>query len=61
VAVTLRREELRSARVRITRVREAIAAAPVLIRDRVLDLLVAVRRIDVAAVESMLRSYHLLG
>jgi hypothetical protein len=61
VTVALRREELQSARVRITRVREAIAAAPALVRDRVLDLLVAEHRIDVAAVEATLRSYRVLG
>ena len=40
---------------------EAIAAAPVLVHERVLDLLVAERRVDVAAVEATLRSYRLLA
>ena len=61
VTITLRREEQQSVRARVTRVREAIATAPVLIRERVLDLLVAERRVDVAAVEATLRSYRLLG
>jgi hypothetical protein len=61
VAVALRHEEQQSARVRIARVREAIARAPVLIQDRVFDLLIAERRVDVAAVEAVARAYLVLG
>jgi hypothetical protein len=32
-----------------------------LVRDRVLDLLVGERRVEVAVVEATLRRYHLLG
>jgi hypothetical protein len=37
------------------------ATAPVLVRERVLDLLVAERRVAVAAVEATLHSYRLLA
>jgi hypothetical protein len=60
VQVELRREELRSARVRIARVREAVAAAPRLVRDRIFDLLIAEGRVDVAAVEAVAKAYRVL-
>jgi hypothetical protein len=60
VTVALRREEQQSARLRIARVREALARAPVLIQDKMLDLLVAERQVDVGAVEAVARRYHVL-
>lgn len=60
VTAQLRREELASARVRVARVREAIARSPVLVRDRVLELLVVEHRVEVTAVEAVLRQYHVL-
>ena len=61
VTVTLRHEEQQSARARIAKVRQAIAAASPLVRERVLDLLVAERRVDVGAVEAVARRYQMLG
>ena len=61
VTVTLRHEEQQSARVRIAKVRQAVAAASPLVRERVLDLLVAERRVDVGAVEAVARRYQMLG
>ena len=61
VSVTLRREEQQSARLRIARVREALARAPVLIQGKMLDLLVAERQVDVGAVEAVARRYHVIG
>ena len=61
VTVTLRHEEQQSARVRIAAVRRAVAAASPLVRARVLDLLVAERRVDVGAVEAAVRAYRVLG
>jgi len=61
VAVALRHEEARSARVRIAAVRKAVAAAPVLVQGKILDLLVAERRVDIGAVEAVARAYRLLG
>ena len=61
VTVALRREEQQSARVRIAAVRRAVAAASPLVRERVLDLLVAERRVDVGAVEAAVRAYRVIG
>jgi hypothetical protein len=61
VTVALRREELQSARARIAAVRQAVAAAPALIQGKILDLLVAERQVDVAAVEAVARRYHVMG
>jgi hypothetical protein len=61
VAVELRREELASARARIAKVRQAVAAASPLIRERVLDLLVVEHQVDVGAVEAVARAYRLIG
>jgi hypothetical protein len=61
VAAALRHEEQQSARARIAKVRQAVAAAPVLIQGKMLDLLVAERQVDVGAVEAVARRYHVLG
>jgi len=61
VTVTLRREEQQSARARIAKVRQAVAAASPLVRERVLDLLVAEHQVDVGAVEAAVRAYRVIG
>jgi hypothetical protein len=61
VAAALRHEEQQSARARIAKVRRAVAAAPVLIQGKMLELLVAERQVDVGAVEAVARRYHVLG
>lgn len=60
VTVALRREEQQSARARIAAVRQAVAAAPMLIQGKMLDLLVAERQVDVGAVERVARRYQVL-
>ncbi|MDO8475028.1 MAG: hypothetical protein Q7W02_02330 [Candidatus Rokubacteria bacterium] len=61
VTIALRREEAQSARARIAAVRQAVAAAPVLIQGKMLDLLVVERQVDVGAVEAVARRYQVLG
>jgi len=61
VTVAVRREEQQSARARIAKVRQAVAAASPLVRARVLDLLVVERRVDLGAVEAAVRRYQMLG
>ncbi len=50
-----------SRRARIAKVRQAVAAAPMLIQGKMLELLVAERPVDVGAVEAVARRYHVIG
>jgi hypothetical protein len=61
VTATLRHEEQQSARARIAAVRRAVARAPAHVQGKILDLLVAERRVEVSAVEAAVRAYRVIG
>jgi len=52
VAAALRRDEQQTARVRMAAVRWAISRAPAHVQARILDFLVAERRVELVAVEA---------
>jgi hypothetical protein len=61
VAAALRRDEQQTTRVRVAAVRWAISRTPAHVQARILDFLVAERRVELGAVEAAVRAYPVIG